>query len=597
MVVKQREDLKSWLPAMCGAVLIYSLLLVAHGPLVLQGNLSNSDDLMRMAQVRDLLGGQSWFDVTQSRLVTPEGGAMHWSRIPDVFIGGLVLLATPFAGPESAEVFAALVWPALVLLALVGGLLVLVRRFGGGLTGQVIAIVTVATFAPIYQFWPGRIDHHGFNAVLTVWALCALTWSARPVLGAALTGIVAVALLSVALEALPMALGLMAGVGIWWLNGNRDQETAAFGGSVLFAAPIFALLDAPGWTMDARAVCDAYGWAHMQAFMVAGIGLGVIGALGGHLNGIRLRLGVAVAVGGLVLALAAVLARDCLADPYASVSSTAREAWLSLVSEARSLPSKYADSPTVAIFYFAPPLMAAIALTVLVWRRRSMELAVTGVMLALALVVTLWQVRAMIFAQVLAVVPASLAGAALLSHWRTSRGPVPLLAAVAVLLVLSPMAWLQVSSSAFPAPAEAGIAAAPGQYASPGEALAACQSKATMAELASLERGKVFTSIDLGASVILHTPHDATVAPYHRNVEGIAAAADTWASRPDKALATLRSGNVDYVVFCPGLAENEVHARRGQDGLAALLMAGDVPAGLEKVSVSDGLDIYRVSDR
>jgi len=44
----------------------------------------STDDAMRLVEVRDLLGGQSWFDLTQYRLAPPEGVRMHWSRLIDL---------------------------------------------------------------------------------------------------------------------------------------------------------------------------------------------------------------------------------------------------------------------------------------------------------------------------------------------------------------------------------------------------------------------------------------------------------------------------------------------------------------------------------
>jgi hypothetical protein len=38
-----------------------------------------TDDAMRLVEVRDLLAGQAWFDLTQHRLDPPQGSLMHWS--------------------------------------------------------------------------------------------------------------------------------------------------------------------------------------------------------------------------------------------------------------------------------------------------------------------------------------------------------------------------------------------------------------------------------------------------------------------------------------------------------------------------------------
>src|ERR1700687_3187469 len=39
----------------------------------------STDDAMRLVEVRDLIAGQGWFDLTQHRL-DPPGVSIHWSR-------------------------------------------------------------------------------------------------------------------------------------------------------------------------------------------------------------------------------------------------------------------------------------------------------------------------------------------------------------------------------------------------------------------------------------------------------------------------------------------------------------------------------------
>lgn len=43
--------------------------------------LGDTDDNLRMMQVRGLLAGQGWFDLRQYRLDPPMGADIHWSRL------------------------------------------------------------------------------------------------------------------------------------------------------------------------------------------------------------------------------------------------------------------------------------------------------------------------------------------------------------------------------------------------------------------------------------------------------------------------------------------------------------------------------------
>ena len=53
--------------------------------------LPDSDDAMRLVQVRDLLAGQPWYDLMQYRLGAEPGPLMQWSRLVDAPIAVLIL--------------------------------------------------------------------------------------------------------------------------------------------------------------------------------------------------------------------------------------------------------------------------------------------------------------------------------------------------------------------------------------------------------------------------------------------------------------------------------------------------------------------------
>lgn len=78
----------------------------------------DNDDAMRLVEVRDLLAGQSWFDLTQPRLGLEGGTLMHWSRLIDLPIAGLMSMFRPFVGVAQAEILALAIWPMALAVAL-----------------------------------------------------------------------------------------------------------------------------------------------------------------------------------------------------------------------------------------------------------------------------------------------------------------------------------------------------------------------------------------------------------------------------------------------------------------------------------------------
>ena len=137
--------------------------------------LRDADDYMRLAQVRDLMAGQSWFDVTQYR-VNPGGGGglMHWSRFIDAQIAALVWLLTPLLGPEMGERWAAAIYPPLLMLPLFWLIGRILARLGDRrlLVAGLFVAATSATF--LHYFAPLRIDHHNWQLLLSV----AMLWLA-----------------------------------------------------------------------------------------------------------------------------------------------------------------------------------------------------------------------------------------------------------------------------------------------------------------------------------------------------------------------------------------------------------------------------------
>ncbi len=78
--------------------------------------LGDTDDNMRMMQVRALLNGQDWYDLRQHRLNAPYGANIHWSRVVDLPLAGLILALRPLLGGAGAEKWAVALAPLLPYL-------------------------------------------------------------------------------------------------------------------------------------------------------------------------------------------------------------------------------------------------------------------------------------------------------------------------------------------------------------------------------------------------------------------------------------------------------------------------------------------------
>ena len=79
----------------------------------------DSDDVMRLIQVKDYLAGQSWFHTDQYRLGLANGTDMHWSRIPDIPIILLTHFFDIFMPQDKALIWAFTLWPPFTALLLI----------------------------------------------------------------------------------------------------------------------------------------------------------------------------------------------------------------------------------------------------------------------------------------------------------------------------------------------------------------------------------------------------------------------------------------------------------------------------------------------
>lgn len=511
----------------------------------------DTDSAMRLAQVRDLLHGQPWFDTVQHRMNTPYGLAMHWSRLVDAPLALMALVS---------ERFAQTVWPLGLLLAT----LLLLGRIAFALGGRAAAVTAAALtllctelYAP---FTPGNIDHHGLQLVLMLAALAGLV-EQRPRLAA-----VAVALgLGVGLESLPYAAMACAAAALWLRD---DPAKARAFGVTLAAAAALLLLAATADPYRLTPVCDTYSLFYAVGLAAGGIGLAGLSCLSRHrLAGLAL-----LAVG--LLALAGLGQPACFAGPYAGMDARVQAIWLSRINEAhpvwdffRLAPSQVAGGYLYAAF--------ALALTVLAPSSRGRWLVIAFA--AAALLVATLQIRAVPFAIVFAL-PGLAAG---LSHALRRRSIVWLAAAILVC-----------SSGAFTL---AG-ALLEGQDKVALRVMAFhaqedCGGEKAMAALNALPPGRVAAFVDQGPAILAYTGDAAIAGPYHRDAAGILDSYAIFAGADPRAV--LQRRGIDYVMTCRAAPDWDFY--RAQNGLIAQLAAGRVPDWLKPAGRDGNVEVYRVN--
>ena len=126
-------------------------------------SLGDTDDNMRLMQVRGLLAGQNWFDLRHYRLDPPRGLDIHWSRLVDLPIAAMILILKPLFGTYWAERVACGVAPLLPLGVTMAGLAFTARRLVDRLAWPLAIVFLIGCSATMLMFMPMRIDHHGWQ--------------------------------------------------------------------------------------------------------------------------------------------------------------------------------------------------------------------------------------------------------------------------------------------------------------------------------------------------------------------------------------------------------------------------------------------------
>ena len=535
--------------------------------------LGDTDDNMRMMQVRALLAGQDWYDLRQYRLNPPYGADMHWSRLVDLPIAGIKLLLAPLIGGREAERAAVAVAPLLPLAVAMGGMAVAVRRLVAPQAFALAVAILLCGHSLRNQFLPLRIDHHGWQLAMLALALMALT-DPRRGRGGAILGTATAVSLTIGLEMLLyLALAGAVPVLMWIRDRAEARRLVAYGASLAGGTSLGYLLFAS--YANRAPVCDALSPVWLSAMVAAGALCVALAFFRGR--SWQLRLAVA-ATGGLLLAGAFAAAWPHCLTRLEGVSPEVERLWLGFVREARPLPS---HGWRTAVGIAALPAAGLVGYALMLWRSRNeperlLPWAAAAALAALAASLLLWQSRAGPAAQLLAVPGATALAWLLIPSLRASRLMLVRVVGVVAAFLLVSGILPQQALRLVPQPANAAGSVV-------GQANARCLSLAGLRPVAMVPRGRVLTFVDLGPRLITVTHHDAVIGPYHRNGREIADVMKAFRGTPENARRTVQERGIDYVLICPNMSESTIFASEAKGGFYTQLARGRVPAWLAPV--------------
>jgi hypothetical protein len=538
--------------------------------------LGDTDDNMRMMQVRGLLQGQGWYDLRQHHLNPPYGANIHWSRLVDLPIAGLILGLRPFLGGPGAERWAVGVAPLLPYLLLLFSLGLTARRLIAPAAYPLAFLAVFFAGSTNGMFMPERIDHHGWQLALLALSIAGIADPKR-VRGGLTLGISTALSLAIGLEMIIyLALAGVAMVLFWVTDPDERRRLAAYALSLSATiAPCFLIFA----SYDNRLpVCDALSPVWLSDALLAGAlmyGLSLVSAVDW-----RKRLALAFVAGAAIAGFHAAMWPHCL-QRLEGLSPEAERLWLSHVKEARPI---YRHGWRTALLTVALPVTGAIGWSVLAWlRRRDVELlrrilaaAVPGLAASLLL---LWQTRTGPAAQMMAAVGSgAVAWFAIPPLWRSKWAAVRTSGVIAGVLVGAGAAVPFVLGF-IPEPK------ATARGAEIGRANNLCASLWGLRPVALQPKGVVFTFVDLGPRLITVTHHDAITGPYHRNGQQIVDVMNAFRGSADEAHRLITKYHSTYLLTCPDSSTTTIFMVEAPKGFYAQLQHGQVPNWLAPVQL------------
>lgn len=573
-------------------VLLYLIVSVIFNPEsnFNRASLPDTDDYTRLVQVFNWLDGHSWFDMTLNRLYPQHPVSLHWSRLPDLPLAGLIITfeaLRDFFQIEIARVSLARLAAFIVPCGLLVLLFALVRqnarfflpRPQAGLSAFVVPLCMLL----IFQFTPLRVDHHAYillSAAAAFFCLQALLLNLRP-------------LRMAGLMALAMALGLWNGAEILPMLAITSIALSAAmvadGRRLSLAGPVFGLclLGFTGILLPISRPPAEYGLIAYDAFSLFYVLIALAAAAYFLLLGVAtrfissrlLRGALALFLGVSTLALFLKAFPDFIFGPYAKAHPLLNVLFFPNIREAvpfyqawTDLGDSFGQTPRQAaagaLYYLMTrlfvPLVGLLGSLYGLFhkgtspRQRRLWALAAGFCAFYTGLAFFWQIRVITYAQLFTIAPftwlllrylknlsarysgRALYGWELLTILSFTVIPVIMVPAIIGQSKLMPDVLFYLGrSGGLPCPT-----------------LQPVTQKLQQMEDADAKEGKppltILAPMDYTPALMFYTRHNFIAAPYHRNDRGIIDALSFYRSLPDDRAARqiARRLDLDYVLVC-----------------------------------------------
>ena len=570
--------------------LSWSLLMLVFATKNIGELITDPDDFMRMAQVRDWLSGQSWFDVTQYRIYPPEGASMHWSRLLDVPIGGILHLGGLLLPPQTADLVAIIAMP----VSLFGLLMLLVFGTVKRLADEKIALLAaflIPTYPLIFrQFLPGRIDHHSWQILMAALALFAF-FKGNSKYSAYLMGGAIAFWMHISIEGLPYAIIFGAVLGAFYIfpqlsdSVKEDNRLVHYLNSLTFFSLALILLTQTRANLLIP-YCDAVSWPLLACLIAVSVGMSIVHRIV-RKRQIWILIGAMLLVGLVGIYVFLAYSESCALNPFGQLSPLVQSFWHESISEGLAIDRQAA--PIVLLLIFVPLIFFGWMIYLICNNPVGFE---KKQWLSLAFLVVCTSILSFKIQRTAGVaelfaLPGLAALTAVIVYKIQLLGIMyfRVIATVAVVVSLTPMAsFVAGDALSVNSVKREALQVRPDNK-------RAC----SLDELRSLEPGLIFTTMAAGPEILYRTRHSVYASGYHRNHIIMHQLIATMLGPTENAYKMLSDASVRYVVFCPTHFEAQSYLRASKKGFVARLMTDELPAWLKPVPAfaNSEMRVYR----
>ena len=568
------------------------------------GELVGPDDFLRMSQIHAWMQGQGWFDLTAYKMVPPKGGDIHWSRLVDIPIAGLIYFFNIFLDFNKASYLAAIVWPLGLMLLTITVWTLICDRLLVAYPRWLPAVFGILSISSINQFPVGRIDHHNIQILLFGLMIFGLVNRERK-WGDILIGFAAACSMSIGAEALIVIVLVLAIIGFEWAMGSDANGSGIIKvGWVLIVSSLvlyilnFAPQDYFTVNFDANSLFFLIAFIMLGiAFIILGLSLPLLSNIKG-INVVVLKFMLAGFVAGVALVVLYLVFPDYLTDPYSNVSEEAKTRWLNKVSEAKSLSTVLNDFPfhwlsTVGYYLF---VLVIGALVLLKQQFRTTKIMSLYIILFICVLGTIWQIRVIRTAAFL-VVPfcvifSTICWSYFKEKYREEKFFLYGFQSGVIMFQIS-IFWYVAGALFFPLDEqEAGTGNTQLKTRATSQSIMArrepehCMIESDFDFLETLPVTNVVSDLTTSTALMFHTRHSIVSGPYHRNERAILDTLDFMGTNELKAKAVAEKYQLTHMAFCTGALANP-QSDFGPQSVTAKILQDDIPAWLNEVSAQD----------